>query len=389
MDVEKQDVSSTKRTAWIVLWVAIVIVLLADVAWLIMKRDPADSRAQTEIEPAQETTAPVMPSVVPTPSGEPTSAGQTTDGGSTAATSSTGSTPGQRRAGRIAYRLGATVYVADEDGQNPSPVIRATEGPFALAPDGRTLAIVQDGSLVLVDTETGHSTSVGEAVDEALVWTPDSAAVLFVRRAGQSHEVRRVRRDGTKDTMLRQGTAMSVSPGGRTIAVFEGGIASSGGYVWVSRDGGAFRRIKVVTGTVTGVAAGDDRVYTAVVADGDEPDSRIVSVGLDGTHITRLAGAPAGEVPAAWATLALSPDGSTLAGSALGDDGYSRISLFALPGGAESRLALRRDGYVRFWSPSGAYLFYVEGNAFQGEPTVLYRVGPDGMGRRVVATGAR
>jgi Tol biopolymer transport system component len=89
----------------------------------------------------------------------------------------------------------------------------------------------------------------------------------------------------------------------------------------------------------------------------------------------------------AFAGLTLSPDGKWLVYAETGDDGYSR--LFAVPaaGGAPVTLSPRYDGYALSWSADGTELFFVEGNAIQGEATRVSAVHPDGTAHRIVVEG--
>lgn len=377
--------SRTKRVLLTAFWAAVAIVFVADVAWLLITANSGpDEPKQTEIEPAQETTAPAMPSVITSGSATATAApGSTT----TPVGDATADSPRTVRAPRIAYRLGTTLYVANEDGSQPSPVARIAEGPYALSPDGLTMAVVTEGRLKLLDTASGATIDVRDAIDVTPVWMPNSRAVLFVRRDGHIDEVRRVKRDGSGDTAVRQGSGVSVSPNGRVVVVRASGAVLADDYVWVSVSGSAFRRVKLADGFVTAIAAADKRLYVGM-ADASGA-AWIVAVAPDGSGATRFAQGPAEDERADWGELCLSPDGKNLGAVALGDDEYSRISIFTLPNGDETRLNLRRDAYARCWSSAGDYLYFVEGNAYQGEPTVLYRIAPDGTGRRVVATGAR
>lgn len=372
-----------RRIALIVMGGASGVALAAGLVWLAFAAKPlAEAPRQDRIEPAQETTESPLPSAVSTQPA--TSTVETTSTGTGGAA---GGLPNVVRAARIAYRLGGTLYVANEDGSQPSPVARIAEGSYVLSPDGLTLAAVTEGRLKMIDTASGAAVDAGEALDTRPVWMPDSTAAMFLRRKGHADEVRRVTRSGENDTLVRQGSSVSVSPGGRVIAVTPSGAVFSDGYVWVSVGGAPFSRVTVGKGLPTAVAAGDDRLYAGLQGT-PAGGVRLVSVRLDGRDSKQLAEQPGGDVPAVWGELCMSPDGAHLGAVALGDDEYSRISIFALPGGPETRLNPRRDAYARCWSSAGDFLYYVEGNAYQGEPTVLYRVAPNGTGRRVVATGA-
>lgn len=388
MDRSPELKDRLKRTLLGVVWAAAAIVLVVDVVWLALS-----NRMRTE------TRAPVLEAERPVERG--TSASGPLSGPATVpprAEQATGppaaaAKPEARRddvrgSGRIAYRLGTTLYVANEDGSQPSPVARVAEGPYALSPDGLTLAVVADGRLTLLDTGSGAAVDVGPAIEEQPVWMPDSHTVLFVRRAGHAEEVRRVGRDGTGGTAVHAGSGVSVSPNGRVIVVRGGSVSTqTDDHVWVSTGGSRFRRVRVTGGFVTAIAAGDRRIYVGV-ADA-EGRAWIEVMAPDGSSARRLSEGPLDDERADWGQLCLSPDGRHLGAVAVGDDGYSRISIIRLADGAVVRVLTRRDAYPRCWSASGDHLYYIEGNAYQGEPTALYRVAPDGAGRRLIATGAR
>lgn len=383
MDEQRDSRLHVKRVVWGTLAAVAAIVVLADIAWLVwVGEKPSSPPPQTAIDPAEETTAPPMPSILPTESSAPTTS---VDSTTPPAAEPPPATSPFTRAARIAFRLGATVYVANEDGSSPTPVAAVAEGPFALSPDGLTLAVIADGRLKLFDTSTGAAVDAAAATDMHPVWMPDSSEVIYARKTGhgQMRDIRRIRRDGTGDGSLRAGFAVSVSPNGRVIAVLP--VEDTKGQVYVSVDGGRFKRFSVGTGSPTAVAAGDARVYVAV---NGTNGAWIGSVGLDGGGRSKLVGAPAGDVPAIWGSMCLSPAGTHLGVAAEGDDEYSRVGIIPLPRGTSTQVGLRRDSYLRCWSTDGRYLLYVEGNAYQGEPTILYRVEADGSDRRVVATGA-
>lgn len=371
----------------------LLLVIAAVLATLLGLRACAKDTDQTpevppSVTPAERTepqTLAPMPGSIATGSLPPTQ--------SAAATSKPDAAPD---AERIAFRVGATVYTAALDGSGPVPAARVGEGPYALSPDGRTLAVVSNGRLTLVDIASGDSVDADEAwssgalMGECPVWMPDGRSLLFVRRArgdAEGHEVRRVRRDGTGARTVAPGRSPSVSPDGRVIAVVGPAGASPDGAVLVAKGDGGFKRIEVPGGLVTAVAAADDRVFAGVLSDDGSP--AIVSVRLDGSGVVRVAGAPAAAPRTVWGVLRLSPDGSLLAASATGDDQVSRTSIVPVGGGSARPVDLRRDTYPKSWSPSGAFLFYIQGNAYQGEETALFRVARDGTGRRVLITGAQ
>lgn len=347
---------------------------------------PSESpRTVTPAERTEPQTLPPIPGTIATGSLPPTASAEATskpDVGSDAE--------------RIAFRVGTTVYTADPDGSGPVPAARVGEGAYALSPDGRTLAVVSGGRLALVDVASGDSVDAGEAwssgalMGECPVWMPDAKSLLCVRRPkgdAEGHEVRRVRRDGTGARTLTPGRSPSVSPDGSVIAVIGSTPASPDSAVLVSRDGGRFQRIDVGAEVVTAVAAADDRVYAGVLQDDGSP--AIVSALLDGSGTVLVSGAPVAVPRTVWGVLRLSPDGTLLAACATGDDQVSRTSIISARSGSAVPVDTRRDTYPKGWSRSGAFLYYVQGNAYQGEETALFRVARDGTGRRVLVTGAK
>jgi len=117
-------------------------------------------------------------------------------------------------------------------------------------------------------------------------------------------------------------------------------------------------------------------------------DPEIWVMRVDGSAPRRIVGKPQTERPFGYASLMLSPDGQRLLYAEAGDDGYSRASIVPVAGGTPVLLTVRRDTYPLGWSADGNSVFFVEGNAFQGEPTALMSVRADGMGRRTVVAGA-
>ncbi len=356
------------------------VVVIAIVVWA-TNRPAGEPTKQGRIEPAEPTAEATLPAPVATPTPSVEGSGGAGDGNSPAAVV---------RAPRIAFRVGATVYVADEDGTPSKKVVSGSAiGAYSLSPNGMTLAVVNGPNLELVDVGSGKRTAVGPAEVSPPVWEPDSDGALFVKAVGGSKfEVWRVEADGGSPRRIAAGSAVSVSPDGRVVVVRppDGGFApgKTAGHVLVSENGGSFKTVSV-TGFPTAVAAGNNRMFIAV----DGPSGAgIVSTDLGGRAARSLRGAPSGDAESTWTGLSLSPDGTRVVAAATGDDGYSRISVLPASGGSEVRLSQRRDGYVRGWNAKGDAIFMIEGNYFQGEPTVLVSVRPDGSRRTPVVTGA-
>lgn len=378
-----------KRIALIVIAIAVVGGLLVFGGLMLLGQKRTSPEEETRrLEPAQEThvaTMPVLPGTEPS--------------GSAGATASPGAstTPPAGSAGagvdRVAYRLGETLYVANDDGTQARSVARVAEGEYALSPDGRTLAVSHDAKLTLYDALTGSPSQAGAAAAERPVWLPDSSAVLFVRSASGSDgcrtEVWRVKRDGIGARLLRRGGAPCISPDGRTVAVLGASGLDSHGYdtLFVARDGSGFRSIRVSQGTPVSAALSNDRIYYSVT--GADGDSCIDSCRLDGSDRILFSARPEEAMQATWDELMMSPNGRVLAAAAIGDDQFSRVSLFPLPKGTVAHASRRRDCYLRAWTRSGDCLLLVEGNAYQGQSTGLVCVTADGSIGKSIVTGAR
>jgi Tol biopolymer transport system component len=283
------------------------------------------------------------------------------------------------------------LYVAAEDGSGAAQVTASAAGPFALSPDGATIALVEGETLKLVKVAGGAVLSAGPAEEVAPVWMPNSKAVMFARAvSGHSGaEVWRVGADGAGSVRLGAASGMAVSADGSVVALVQGPSDTAGGAVWVSRRGGKPVAVKL-SGSPTAVGVSADRMWVAMTdAGGAKP--RIVTAALDGTGEKQVAGAPPGVVGqmVAYGDVEVSPDGRYLVFCAGSDDGYSRMYSIRTDGGGPVSLSVRRDDYCRGFSATGEYFYFLEGNAFQGEPTALWRVSPDGTRRFLVVDGAK
>ena len=112
------------------------------------------------------------------------------------------------------------------------------------------------------------------------------------------------------------------------------------------------------------------------------------AVGADGKDERVLIQSPDSERAVTFGDLTLSPNASQLVFAERSDDGFSRM--FAVParGGERASLCVRRDCYPLRWTGDGAAVLFIEGNAFQGDPTALMRVDPSGTSRRLLIDGA-
>lgn len=399
------DRARTLRIVGAVLAGALGTALIAAGIWMALRPEPPAPR-QTEIEPAERTTpetptaVPVSPSTSGTaevPIGAATTPSSTTDPGAGAGAPST---PGgieenpdaPTRVALIAYRLGADLYVAQEDGSSARAVVRSVSGPYALSPDAGTLAVIRSGVLELLDVASGDAEEAGPAAETAVpCWLADSSRVIFRRRAtgtSEGFQLFSVERDGGKAVLLAPGSQAAVSPDGRVVVVRGGDevVLDGSAYVYVSVEGSALAPVQILGGMPTTVATNGERVFVSVAS--GERGSAVISMLPDGRDSRQVVGAVPGTASAMWAAMRPSPDGTLLALAAQGDDGYSRTFIAPAGGGQLVSLAKRRDSYLHCWSATGDRLFLIEGNAFQGETTSLVSFKPDGSGRTVVVSGA-
>jgi TolB protein len=297
------------------------------------------------------------------------------------------------RAALVCYREDGALWVSDEAGGSPQRIVATASGPFALSPDGRTLAFVDaaSGSLSLVDIATKATTVVGLAELEDPAWSPDSSFLVYTALPAGAHDtiVRRVQRDGSGRSTLGVGARPRVAADGSVVAV--SGDRSSGGVPIVVFSGDTSRTVG--TGiTVDAVAPATSTIaYCDAGSVGVQSVARppqVGVIGFDGSGKRTLVKKPAAGGSAFFGEIHVSPDGGHIVYSETGDDGYSRIFSIPIAGGRPVQLTDRRDGYPMGFSADGTELFYVDGNAIQGETTQLMAVRLDGTKRRTVVTGA-
>ena len=308
----------------------------------------------------------------------------------TAATGSTQPTTAPVATSLVAYRKAGAVWVAGQDGSSPRMLFTSASGQFALSPDGATLAVVDDAThaLSLVDVATGRTTTVGSAVPRQPGWAPDSSYLVYTLQPSGAHdtEIERVSRDGSGRQQVGPGGGACVAPDGSIVAVSATHDVS--GHPAVVYKNGSQTLIGR-TLTVNAVAPIPGRVVLADAGSflGNRRAPSIDTVGYDGAGQKLLVSKPSASA-AYFGVLDPSPDGSWVAYTETGDDGYSRM--FAVPsaGGKHVALSLVRDDYILGWSSDGSEILFIEGNQVQNEPTRLMAVRPDGTKRRVIIEGA-
>jgi hypothetical protein len=336
-----------------------------------------------------------------TPAGVAASVTATAPVGTTATTAATGTsdttaavqaTTPAPASPLVAYRKSGAIWVADQDGTGSRQVVPSVAGKFALSPDGGTLAVIEESSstatLSLVDVAGGKGTVVGTAVSQQPSWAPDSSYVVYTMADPSTHDfdVERVSRDGSGRRQVGPGSGASVAPDGSIVAVSAKHDVSVHPAVVYSNGVQRLIGVKVI---VNAVAPLRDRVIMADAGSflGTKRSPAIDSIGYDGSGQKVLVSRPS-LAAAYFGTIDPSPDGSWIAYTETGDDGYSRMFAVQPSGGRPVKLSILRDDYILGWTSDGSEILFIEGNQLQGEPTRLMAVRPDGSKRRVVIDGA-
>ena len=196
--------------------------------------------------------------------------------------------------------------------------------------------------------------------------------------------MRTVRSDGTGASTVGSGHTPSFSRDGKRLAfVAHVDPGQVGNVVLIDVDGSNGGGVGV---KATEVVWGGDGLVFAVNA-AEPGGEKVVTTDMQGGS-RMLAGPALDDKPVMYGSLMISPDGSGLLYSSHGDDGYSHAFVMDLSSAKVVALTVRRDTYPQSWSSDSRRLFFIEGNAFQGEATNLMSVGTDGLGRAEVVPGA-
>lgn len=367
--------------------IAVALVLVgAGVAAALLLGGDGDSVGVAPIERVAETSG----SIPATGGAVATSSVDASASGNATAPAGTGVTPPPATTApagvcMVAYRRGGWVCVAKPDGSAEARLFKSSEGVFSLSPDAGTLAVVDAGTalLSLVDLKSMKVTEVGRATQDRPAWGPDSKWLAYTMSVSAGPQVRRVNRDGLGATKLFDGLDPAVSPGG-DVVVGRAVAGASGTLIAWTKSGVERYRIDE---QVTDVATDGGNLYFVQIGS-HTTAATLHRMDLGGHGNTVLRDSTGAARPISYHDLCFSADGKYLAFAEWGDDGYSRLfSLSTGAGNTVTALSIRRDDYPLGWGCDGR-LYFIEGNALQGEATRLMAVGATGLGRVTLVEGA-
>jgi len=389
------DSTRTRRIVLAVLAVVLGTSLLAFGVWAATQPVGSGSQ-QTEIEPAEQTAEPssTPASGVSTgaASAESSAVGPPTSTAAPAQPSPADTATDER----IAFVLGDRIYVAEQDGSGAvgvAPQARA----YSLSPDGATLAVVYDategatqpGTVTLFDTVTGAMRTVGSgAVPTPPMWAPDSSWLAYTSDTGALRVYRVAANGGTPSLVAKPGAAPAVSRDGGFVAYAESDQLGSGGKLHVVPAGGG-KAVAVRGGSAAlSWSWGPNKTLFFTRPGETEGVWELWKASAPAFRGAKV-GSVALEAPAfALGHVLVSPDGSMVLLSAMGDDEHARLWIADAASGRFSTIATRRDAYPLRWATDGRVLYF-EGNTYQGESSVLASILPDGTSKRPVVTGAQ
>ncbi len=383
--------SSRVRSIVIVIAVAVALIVVAIGVWAAISSGDDGPAKQTAIEPAQETSAPPRPTV-PTatstaqPSVEPTPPAPAAP--VTAESAILGSS-------KVAFTLGGRVYVANVDGSGAVAVAPAG-GSYSISPDGTRLAIVYPpgaeqpagGAVAVYDTATGAVSPIGaRAYPEPPQWAPDGAWLVYASGAEVTSIKRAETVGGSSITLAKRGASPKVSPKGEFIAFGASVQPDISDSVTIARtDGRGSATLGSSAGALSWAWGPKGELY--FLRPTDDARGWDLWVSKPPRFSAKKVGSAKPTAPAyLMHGLAVSPDGTYVLAVATGDDEYSRMWVFDVEAQRFRSLGTRRDAYPYGWSADGAVLYF-EGNSYQGEPSALMSIRPDGTGRRMIVSGA-
>ena len=385
-EVPKSFWEKVKEKPWTYIGIAASIVIPLIVgSWLLIQSGGGFTSYPEDEEAVEESRGAEIPESTETSEGLSATETVPADDSETDG-SNDGTADEQQLAPVIAYRQGGALYVAAEDGSAPQAVATSERGAFALSPDGKTLAWVDDATGMLHVTKVGGAdVEAGKAENVAPSWAADSSWLAYTAPGAAGTAVHRVEADGSGMVMLAAGHTPRVAADSSSIAYITSAAPGAPGGIEVVSAAGQPEGAIVGAMAIEAVPVGDEIVYSVT---GGKDGEEIKASAFDGTDTRTFVGPARLGVPVVYSRLLPSPDGSELKYAASGDDGYSRAYVVELTGEPTPlSLSIRRDTYPLRWGSDGERLFIVEGNAFQGEKTTVIGVSGDGLGRTVIVEG--
>jgi Tol biopolymer transport system component len=285
-----------------------------------------------------------------------------------------------------------------QDGSELAAVAPAAD-TYALSPDSRTLAVVyastdqlppgcSAGAVVLWDVKRRTARCTGsQAIPLGLSWSPDSRSIAYTASSTAGPVVKRTRTRGSSaERTLGVGVSPMVSPDGRRIVYSLSEQPGPSDLLRLQRaTSGSAAKVRSSAGALGYGWSSGGALYLTRPSEGDA--WALVKTRRDGTGAETL-GTYVPEPPAyALTAVNVSPSGKKVLLAATGDDDYSRLVVFDRTSEHFSAVPTRRDAYPCSWGAKGSVLFF-EGNAYQGEPSSLVSMMPDGTGKVIVVVGA-
>jgi dipeptidyl aminopeptidase/acylaminoacyl peptidase len=316
---------------------------------------------------------------------------------------------GPAKGPQVAFIYRGRLTVADGDGKNARAVADWSGGQgasFRLSPDGLSIAYtVPDPKAPRlwlyagrVGSKCARIVDVGPAT--AFAWSPDGKTLAATEAQMSGNQLRDLKLAAF--TVVSPGGSFVGPGGGRIVFQYEGerpafspdgsrlaflrplGAAQE---LWVSSAGGN-SPIAIAPGqNMSAVAWIDSRTLAAVkLGAGNAPD-QLLRMRSDGTQV-KVLDTTGGDPLRSFHIVLAGGRGGRMAYDLVGDDGYSRLRTIGSDGEARREVEGARDTYPLSWDLTGSRLFYVEGNASQGEPTVLVSVDPFCGGKVFAVTDA-
>ena len=172
-----KDSARRRRNALIAASCVVGVLVVSVTAWTLLRPRPTGPSARN-FTPAEETTVSPSPPISVEPSAP---VGEVATG-----VAQPGRVPSATVGpAKIAFKLGRSLYVANEDGSG-AVAMKNADAVYSLSPDGSTFAAIRGGKLVLEAVAESRTIEVGAAELVAPVWTPDSSAAVVFRVLARS-----------------------------------------------------------------------------------------------------------------------------------------------------------------------------------------------------------